>query len=171
MYLNNTWTANLSITGADGLPPVATAGNVVRASTSVRLSYRLPPSMDPKKATAAIKEKLTTDVPYNAKITVHDGHEGQGWCMTDPPQAVKDFISQAGKDFFDGKEAGSYGMGGSIPFLAELGKMYPNTQILALGLIGPKSNAHAPNECINLAFAKRLTCALSHMIAGVGTTQ
>lgn len=79
-----------------------------------------------------------------------------------------DAIKQAGKDFYDGKDGSSYGMGGSIPLLSELEKMYPNAQILGLGLIGPKANAHAPNECINLAYAKRLTGALSHLIAGVG---
>lgn len=47
MYLNNTWRANLSITGAAGLPDVGIAGNVVRSSTSVKLSLRLPPSADP----------------------------------------------------------------------------------------------------------------------------
>jgi len=50
MYLGNQWGANLSVTGADGLPPVSMAGNAVRASTSVRLSMRLPPTMDPAKA-------------------------------------------------------------------------------------------------------------------------
>jgi acetylornithine deacetylase/succinyl-diaminopimelate desuccinylase-like protein len=59
-------------------------------------------------------------------------------------------------------------MGGSIPFLAELEKMYPATQIVALGLIGPKANAHAPDECINLAYAKKLTCSVSHIIASIG---
>jgi len=81
MYLGNTWKSNLSITGADGLPPVATAGNVVRASTSVRLSLRLPPGLNPQKATEDLIKKLTTDVPYNAKVTVHGGHAGSGWCM------------------------------------------------------------------------------------------
>lgn len=60
-------------------------------------------------------------------------------------------------------------MGGSIPLLSELARMYPNAQILALGLIGPGSNAHAPNECMNITYAKKLTCALSHMLAAVGT--
>lgn len=77
-------------------------------------------------------------------------------------------MKQSGKDFYEGKDAGSYGMGGSIPFLAELGKMYPDCQIVALGLIGPKSNAHAPDECINLDYAKRLTCSLSHIVGTVG---
>ena len=81
---------------------------------------------------------------------------------------MKEAVVQAGKDFFNGAEGKSYGMGGSIPLLAELEKMYPNSRILALGLIGPKANAHAPNECINLTYAKKLTCSLSHLIAAVG---
>lgn len=55
MYLDNQWNGNLSVTGADGLPPIKMAGNAVRSSTSVRLSMRLPPTMDPHKAQAAIE--------------------------------------------------------------------------------------------------------------------
>ena len=81
---------------------------------------------------------------------------------------MKEAVVNAGKDFFDGAEGKSYGMGGSIPLLAQLEEMYPDTRIIALGLIGPKANAHAPNECINLTYAKKLTCSLSHMIAALG---
>jgi acetylornithine deacetylase/succinyl-diaminopimelate desuccinylase-like protein len=168
MYLNNTWRSNLSITGAAGLPDTSIAGNVVRASTSVKLSLRLPPSAKPAETEAKLIEILSKDVPYNAKVTVKGGHAGQGWCMKDQPAWLSSCIKKAGSDFFDGKDAGTYGMGGSIPFLAELDRMYPNTFILALGLIGPKANAHAPNECINLTYAKKLTKALSHLIAEVG---
>lgn len=167
MYLNNTWRPNLSITGAAGLPDVSVAGNVVRQSTSVKLSMRLPPSKNPAEAEAKMLELLTTNVPHNAKVTAKGGHRGQGWCMKDLPDWFNTSMKQAGAEFFDGKETGSYGMGGSIPFLAELGKMYPNSIILALGLIGPYANAHGPDEAINLPFAKKLTMALSHLIAEV----
>jgi acetylornithine deacetylase/succinyl-diaminopimelate desuccinylase-like protein len=167
MYLNNQWRANLSITGADGLPPIAMAGNVVRSSTSVRLSMRLPPNIDPAKAQAAIEAKLTADVPYGAKVTLRGGHTGSGWCMSVLHPWLDASIKKAGADFWDGKESGSYGMGGSIPFLSELEKMYPKTQIVAFGLLGPNSNAHGPNEMINLPFAKKLTCALSHVMQAV----
>ncbi len=83
MYLNNTWRANLSVTGASGLPDCSVAGNVVRASTSVKLSMRLPPSAKPAETEAKLIEILTTNVPYNAKVTVKGGHAGQGWCMKD----------------------------------------------------------------------------------------
>lgn len=168
LYLNNTWKANLSITGAAGLPDIAIAGNVLRSSTSLRLSCRLPPSCDPAKATAALTKTLTTDVPYNLKVDVADGHAGQGWCMKAMEPWLEASLKTAGSDFFDGKDLGTYGMGGSIPFLAELGNMYPEGVILAFGLIGPKANAHGPNECINLTYAKKLTCALSHLIADIG---
>jgi len=55
-------------------------------------------------------------------------------------------------------------MGGSIPFLSELGDMYPKTEIVAFGLLGPNSNAHGPNEMIHLGYAKKLTLALAHII-------
>jgi len=81
LYLKSTWEANLSITGCDGLPPIEIAGNVIRPKTGIRLSMRLPPSMNPEKAVAVMTEKLTTDVPYNAKVTLAGGHAGSGWCM------------------------------------------------------------------------------------------
>lgn len=171
MYLNNTWRANMSITGASGLPDTSIAGNVVRASTTVKVSLRLPPSAKPAETEAKLIKLLTDNPPNNAKITCKGGHHGQGWCMKAMDPWLSTAVKKAGADFFDGKDTGSYGMGGSIPFLAELDKMYPTTTILALGLIGPKANAHAVNECINLTFAKKLTKALSHLIAEVAAKE
>ena len=171
MYLNNTWRSNLSITGASGLPDTSIAGNVVRASTTLKLSMRLPPSANPAECEAKLIEKLTTNVPYGAKVTAKGGHMGKGWCMKDMEPWLNGCIKKAGAEFFDGNDTGTYGMGGSIPFLSELDRMYPNTFILALGLIGPKANAHAPNECINLTYAKKLTKALSHLIAEVAAKE
>jgi len=168
MYLNNTWRANMSVVGAGGFPAIQTAGNVVRPMTSFRLSIRLPPKVNPTDAYKAVNELMTTDVPYNAKVTTTSQGAGQGWCMGTLSPWLEEGICEAGKSFWDGKPAGSYGMGGSIPFLAELEKMYPETQIVAFGLIGPGTNAHAPDECINLPFAKKLTCALSHVMGVVG---
>ena len=168
MYLNNTWRPNMSITGADGLPPCAKAGNVCRQNTRLKLSMRIAPNADATAARAVLQKKLTEDVPYNCKVTVTGDHNGQGWCMKEMLPWMKEAVEDAGRDFFDGNEGKSYGMGGSIPLLGQLEKMYPDTRILGLGLIGPSANAHAPNECINLTYAKKLTCSLSHLIAAVG---
>lgn len=81
---------------------------------------------------------------------------------------MTEIMSQSSKKFFDGKDYGSYGMGGSIPFLAQLGNLYPSTEIIAIGVIGPNSNAHAADEAINLPFVKKLTMALSHMVVEIG---
>ena len=70
MYLNFTWRPHLAITGASGLPPVSKAGNVLRSSTTLRLSLRIPPNGDPKKSLELLKKKLTENVPYNCKVTI-----------------------------------------------------------------------------------------------------
>ena len=70
MYLNNVWRPTLAITGCDGMPPLSSAGNVVRSDTALRLSLRLPPSCDSKKALQSLLDKVTTDIPYNAKIDI-----------------------------------------------------------------------------------------------------
>jgi len=110
---------------------------------------------------------LTENVPYNAKVTLDGGHAGNGWSMKELKPELMSSIKEAGALFYDGKETGSYGMGGSIPFLSELGKMYPTVEIVAFGVLGPEANAHGPNEMINLPYTKKLTCALSHIIQSV----
>jgi len=122
--------------------------------------------MDPRKAEAIMKEKLSTDVPYNAKVTFAGDHTGSGWCMKELPAWLKQSVETSGELFY-GKPSGSYAMGGSIPFLAELEKMYPSTVILAFGVLGPNANAHGPNEMINLTYTKKLTCALAHIVQSV----
>lgn len=165
MYLDNVWRSQLAITAIDNIPNFQMAGNVVRAKTSVRLSMRLSPIQDPEAASKTIIEKVTKDVPYNAKVTVLGaGHAGPGWCMREPEAWLSQSISQAGADFFDGKATASYGEGGSIPFLKELENLYPKTQIIAMGVGGPESNAHAPNEMIHLPYTKKVICSLSHII-------
>lgn len=79
-YLDKTWRPNLSITGAEGLPSIEKAGNVLRPLTAVRCSLRLCPVFDAEKARDILIHKLTHDPPYNAKITIKSGFKGNGWC-------------------------------------------------------------------------------------------
>lgn len=124
--------------------------------------------MDPKKAEEIMKEKLTKDVPYNAKVTLSAGHAGSGWCMKVLSPALSKSIKEAGAMFYEsGRPTESYGMGGSIPFLSELGEMYPESEIVAFGVLGPDSNAHGPNEMIHIDYSRRLTMALAHIIQSV----
>jgi acetylornithine deacetylase/succinyl-diaminopimelate desuccinylase-like protein len=162
-YLDNVWRPNLSITGAEGLPPMSSAGNVVRKSTKVRLSMRLSPIQDAKKVWKELVELLTTNVPYGAKVTVEGDHAGSGWCQKDFDEKMTASLNKAAETYF-GSKCQSYGIGGAIPFLKELENIYPKTQIMALGVLGPDSNAHAPNEGIDLEFTKKITMALGSMI-------
>lgn len=93
MYLDNTWRPNVAITGADYLPPVAEAGNVLRSKTAVKISMRQCPAMDAQKAEKILIEKLTKDVPYGAKVTIEGGHCGSGWSMPDLDKNLQEAIA------------------------------------------------------------------------------
>lgn len=126
LYLDSTWRPNISITGAGGLPSIQKAGNVVRPETEVRISMRVSPLKDTSEVVASLTEKLTTNVPYNAKVTVGNFQCGSGWCQKQPEPWLAEAIEAAGQAFF-GKPAASYGEGGSIPFLNELEGVFPQT--------------------------------------------
>lgn len=168
LYNANTWRPNLAITGAQGLPSLQTAGNVIRTSTSLRLSMRQSPIVNAEEMKQKIIEKLTTNVPYNAKVTVLSASAGSGWCMKELDEKITKVLDAAGHHFFEGNPTASYGEGGAIPFLKELEGVYPSTQIIALGLGGPYSNAHGPNEGINLTCAKKLACSLALIFTEYG---
>ena len=84
--------------------------------------------------------------------------------MKEPSTWLSNALKEAGQTFY-GKPTGSFGDGGTIPFLNELQGKYPTTQIIALGVGGPFSNAHAPNEMLELNYTKRLTCSLSYILS------
>lgn len=102
LYLNNVWRPNLSITGAEGLPPIAAAGNVLRPSTTIRCSMRLCPTFEAKDAEKIMCDKLTTNVPYNAKVTLGHGHSGSGWCQKQLSEWLHNSLNEAGHAFFNG---------------------------------------------------------------------
>lgn len=95
MYLNNVWRPNLSVTGSDGFPPISMAGNVIRPFTAVRCSMRLPPTTDAKRANEIMEEILSKDPPNGAKVTLHGGHCGSGWCM----KVLSPWLDQAIKEY------------------------------------------------------------------------
>ena len=168
LYLNKAWRPNLSITGADGLPPVAIAGNVLRPMTTVRCSMRLSPVFDAHHANEIMTEKLTKNVPYNAKVTLKGGHAGSGWQQRQLESWLQGSFEEASSKYFGGLSLGTFGEGGSIPFLKELERKYPETQIVALGCCGPESNIHGPNEKINLVYVRKIIKTLAHIISASG---
>ena len=164
IVLNRTWRAALAVTGADGLPPTAAAGNVQRPHTSLKLSLRIPPTVDGPTAAAHLKKTLEADPPNNARVTFHGESAATGWNAP----AVAPWLAaalDAASDACFGKPAAYMGEGGTIPFMGMLGEKFPKAQMLVTGVLGPKSNAHGPNEFLHLPFARKVTLATALVIA------
>ena len=168
--LNRTWRPALSIIGADGLPPSADAGNVLRPRTSLTLSLRLPPTVDGALAARTLKRLLEADPPYGATVRFDDEQGATGWNA--PPTApwLKQAVNDASLQFY-GKPSAAMGEGGTIPFMAMLGKHLPDAQFLITGVLGPHSNAHGPNEFLHVPYAKKLTACVASVIAAHGETK
>jgi acetylornithine deacetylase/succinyl-diaminopimelate desuccinylase-like protein len=147
--LRRTWYPTLSIVGLGGAPLPEIAGNVLRPSTTAKLSFRLPPSVDADTARDALIPILTTDVPSSARITLKNWDIGSGWSSTSLAPWLAEALDVASTEAF-GRAPGYTGEGGSIPFLASLGKRYPAVQFVATGVMGPHSNAHAIDEFLDL---------------------
>lgn len=162
--LLRTWHSNLAVIGIEGIPPLAEAGNVLRPYTTARLSFRLPPTCNPKKASRAIKAALEKDPPYNAKVTYNDLDGQGGWNAPAVAPWLHNAANEASKTYFH-KDTAYMGEGGSIPFMGLLGEKFPEAQFLITGVLGPKSNAHGPNEFLNIPFAKKLTCCVADVVA------
>jgi acetylornithine deacetylase/succinyl-diaminopimelate desuccinylase-like protein len=164
LLINSTWRATLAVTGADGLPPIASAGNVLLPAITLKLSLRLPPTCDPERAGAALRTALEHDPPYNAQVHFEAEPGTGGWNA--PPFApwLERALHSASQTLF-GRDAVHVGSGGTIPFMGMLGQRFPRTQFFVTGVLGPQSNAHGPNEFLHIDYAKRLTACVALVLA------
>jgi acetylornithine deacetylase/succinyl-diaminopimelate desuccinylase-like protein len=172
MILNRTWRPVLAIVGADGLPAIANAGNVLRPRTSVKVSLRLPPTKNARDAAKELKALFEKDPPSGAKVTFTPGTPGTGWNAPAMSKWLDDAVARASQTYY-GKPAVYMGEGGSIPFMGMLGAKFPKAQFLITGVLGPRSNAHGPNEFLHIGYAKKLTACVAsilsdHAAAGFG---
>ncbi|HUR29121.1 MAG TPA: M20 family metallopeptidase, partial [Planctomycetota bacterium] len=163
LVLNRTWRPALSITGAAGMPALESAGNVLRPKTSLKISFRLPPTKDAKQAEADLKRILEADPPYGAKVTFKSDGAGAGWNAPPMSPWLAKSVERASKAFF-GKPAVYMGEGGSIPFMGMLGARFPKAQFLITGVLGPNSNAHGPNEFLDIPTGKKLTASVASVL-------
>lgn len=163
LILNRTWRPALTVTGANGFPTIANAGNVMRPLTSLKLSMRLPPLVNPKMAAAVIHETLTQSPPYNAKVSFSVGDGSQGWNAPKLSSWLEQAADEASKTYY-GKPAAYMGEGGTIPFMGMLGEKFPDAQFMITGVLGPHSNAHGPNEFLHLDMVKKLTACVAYVL-------
>jgi len=162
--LSRTWAATLSVTGAEGLPDLKNAGNVLRPCTAVKLSLRLPPLVDAAQALHQLKNLLEADAPYQARVTFENAAGATGWSAPDAPNWFGQALSGASQSYF-GAPCAYIGQGGNIPLVNMLSGGFPKAQMMVCGVLGPKSNAHGPNEFLHVPYAKKLTAAVAQVIA------
>ncbi len=167
--LNRTWRPTLSVTGADGLPALGDAGNVLRPYTAFKLSLRLPPLVDGHAAATTLKTLLEDNAPYHARVTFEpDGRAGAwgatGWNAPDLAPWLESALDAASRAHW-GAPLGYIGQGGTIPLMNMLQRGFPRAQMMVCGVLGPKSNAHGPNEFLHVPYAKRLTAAVAQAVA------
>jgi len=162
--LNRTWRPMLAYTGQAGFPDLVQGGNVLRPKTSIKLSLRIPPSLDATDLERKLKELLESDPPYGAKVFFEPEKGGAGWVAPEIASWLEQSVERASQTYFS-KGAMTFGEGGSIPFMGMLGTRYPQAQFLITGVLGPASNAHGPNEFLHIDYAKRLTACVAQVLS------
>ncbi len=164
LVLNRTWRASLEVIGAEGIPALADAGNVLRPRTSLSISMRLPPTVDPERARNRLRETLEADPPYGARVSFKSGFVAPGWNAPALAPWLERSLEAVSRAWFDAP-AVMMGEGGTIPFMGMLGEKFPEAQFVITGVLGPGSNAHGPNEFLHLGAAQRLTGCVAQILA------
>ena len=163
LLLNNTWRPTLAVTGQEGMPALVDAGNVLLPYTVLKLSFRLPPTIDAQDAAVAVKAALEAETPPLVEVEFDADSSMAGWNAPEIAPWLEASMQKASDAFF-GKPSMYMGTGGTIPFMGMLGERFPNAQFLITGLLGPKSNAHGPNEFLHIETGKRVTCCVAQVL-------
>ncbi|MET1016629.1 MAG: dipeptidase [Leifsonia flava] len=152
-FLSRIWTQPaITVTGIDA-PSVGNASNTLLPSVAVRVSARIAPGQTATDALAVLTEHIERNTPFGAEFAIDKVELGDpflvdtsGWAVTEAKAAMADAW---------GREAVDMGIGGSIPFIADLVHVFPEAQILVTGVEDPDSRAHSPNESLHLGVYKR----------------
>lgn len=146
--------------------PVEGSFNVISPETTFRLSLRIAPGQRPEEAQAALVDFLKSHAPFGAEVSVDAGDGGMGWAMDPNAVATKDALEAMEEAF--GVAPINKGEGGSIPFIPELQRIFPEAQVLVTGPEDPKANAHSPNESISLPGLKNNVITEALLLAKLG---
>ncbi|WP_211659055.1 dipeptidase [Phytoactinopolyspora halophila] len=137
----------ISVVGIDA-PTVAGSANVLVHEARAKISMRLAPGQDPRVALDALREHLQHHAEFGAQVTVVDGAVASPSVM-DTTSAAFAAATDAFTEAF-GEDPVRMGMGGSIPFIAELERAFPQATVLVTGVEDPDSRAHGVNENLHL---------------------
>jgi acetylornithine deacetylase/succinyl-diaminopimelate desuccinylase-like protein len=164
LVLNRSWRPQLAVTGVGGMPELESAGNVLRPKTAVKLSLRVPPTLNGASAGEFVKQLLESDPPYGAKVSFKLEKASSGWNAPPLSPWLEQTVAEASEHYF-GAPAAYMGEGGSIPFMGMLGEKFPAAQFLITGVLGPHSNAHGPNEFLHIPTGKKVSMVVAEVVA------
>jgi acetylornithine deacetylase/succinyl-diaminopimelate desuccinylase-like protein len=164
LVLNRTWRPQLAVTGIDGLPKPGNAGNVLLPSTIIKLSLRLPPTLDAVAAGDVLRKVLERNPPYGARVAFEMESNAAGWNAPASAPWLEQSLAR-GSELAFGAPPAYMGEGGSIPFMAMLGEQFPQAQFVVTGVLGPHSNAHGPNEFLHIPTARRVSLVIAQILA------
>jgi acetylornithine deacetylase/succinyl-diaminopimelate desuccinylase-like protein len=166
MLLDINWRPALAVIGADGLPPVQTAGNVLRTNTDLKLSFRIPPGVEAETVQNRVKEILEADPPYGAQVTYEAEPPSNGFRAPAMDERVAAALDEAAMQLTDSPPMTTW-IGGTIPFMAMIQQKYPGASFLCTGSSGPGNNAHGPDEKLHIPHSKRVNVVLAAAVAAL----
>lgn len=166
LILANAWRPSLGVVGLDGAPATKDAGNTLRPFTAAKLAFRLPPTLDAAGAGAAVKQALEGEPPHLAEVKFEVQDTAGGWAAPPVADWLTNALDTASRAHF-GAPLMAMGTGGTIPFMKMLGDRFPGVQFAVTGVLGPNSNAHGPNEFLDIPTGKRVTACISHALAAL----
>ncbi|CAM5264985.1 Dipeptidase OS=Streptomyces tendae OX=1932 GN=GUR47_28830 PE=4 SV=1 [Streptomyces tendae] len=152
----------VTVLGID-CPPVVGATPSVQAGARALVSLRVPPGVDAAEATKLLRAHLEARTPWGARVAVEQIGQGQAFRAdtTSPAyQAMADAMAVA----YPGEEMQYAGQGGSIPLCNTLAALYPDAEILLIGLSEPEAQIHAVNESVSPEELERLSVAEAHFL-------
>ena len=168
LVLANTWRPALAVVGLGGAPPVENAGNTLRPFTAAKLVFRLPPTLEAEPAANRVKALLETDPPHGADVTFDLDQPQTGWHAPAQAPWLSGALAAASEVHFAAPSM-TMGTGGTIPFMQMLAERFPNVQFAVTGVLGPHSNAHGPNEFLDIPTGKRVTACMAHLLHALAT--
>ncbi|MGO4186747.1 dipeptidase [Pseudarthrobacter sp. TAF60_1] len=152
----------LSIIGFDA-PAVDVASNTLLPRARAKFSLRLAPGQNPQEAMDAVRRHVEANAPFGAKVVFTPGESGNSFLADTSSAAAKSAMWALGEAW--GVPAVEMGIGGSIPFIADLLDVYPDVQILVTGVEDPDSRAHSANESLHIGDFRNAVVAEALLLA------
>ena len=153
----------ITVIGIDG-QTVALSSNTMLPSVKAKISMRIAPGEQPERALQLLRDHLTANLPWGAKLEFHETEKGKPYQVSDGGWAKPLLEEALGKAY--GHDSVDLGIGGSIPFIADLVELFPAAQILVTGVEDPDSRAHSPNESVHLGGLKNAMVAEALLLLG-----